>query len=387
MAPSTLSTRRRLAPPAAAPAAAPTLTGYRPGTSVLFTAPGQTLLTQGHRDLITAPLPDLPDRVATALADAPAGSLATGAITFDGATSHLIVPEHVTWSGPFPSVRTRRSPAAWTITPVPTAEHYLTSVQRALDLITGGSLDKVVLARALDLHADQPIDVRDLLARLTGRGRHVFAVPLPDQRTLLGASPELLISRHGRQITTMPLAGSAARSTDPLTDRQRAQQLQRSVKDRHEHRLVIDAIADALQPYCTYLHVPYEPTLLPTPTMWHLATTITGRLRDEVPSLTLAAALHPTPAICGTPTAAARTALTDLELLDRGFYGGLVGWTDATGDGEWALTIRCAETRGRTLRLWAGAGIVTGSDPEHELAETSAKFRTLLQGLGVTAFV
>nr|BFE82385.1 hypothetical protein GCM10020093_049860 [Planobispora longispora] len=211
-----------------------------------------------------------------------------------------------------------------------------------------------------------------------------FAAPLPGGRTLIGASPELLVSRRGRTVISNPLAGSAARSADPAEDRRRAAALAASAKDLHEHRLVVEAVADALAPYCADLDVPNGPELTSTETMWHLSTRVTGVLRDpDTPVLALAAALHPTPAVCGTPRLRARRAIEELEPFDRGFYTGLVGWTDAAGDGEWAVTIRCAEAAGRMLRLYAGAGIVPGSDPDKELAETSAKFRTMLRALGV----
>jgi len=136
--------------------------------------------------------------------------------------------------------------------------------------------------------------------------------------------------------------------------------------------------------FCTDLHVPAGPEVIGTPTMWHLSTRVTGRLTDPaVSALELAEALHPTPAVCGVPEAAARTAIAELEPVDRGYFTGLVGWTDPAGDGEWVITIRSAEVSDRTVRLFAGAGIVEGSRPEAELAETGAKFRTLLRALGV----
>ncbi|NUP81508.1 MAG: isochorismate synthase, partial [Nonomuraea sp.] len=176
-----------------------------------------------------------------------------------------------------------------------------------------------------------------------------------------------------------------ARSADPAEDRRRAAALAASAKDLREHRLVVADVADALAPYCAGLRVPATPELTSTEAMWHLSTRITGTLRDpDVRALTLAAALHPTPAVCGTPEPGARRVIEALEPFDRGFYAGLAGWTDAAGDGEWAVAIRCAEVAEHTLRLYAGAGIVTGSDPDAELAETSAKFRTMLRALGVS---
>ncbi len=143
-------------------------------------------------------------------------------------------------------------------------------------------------------------------------------------------------------------------------------------------------MAEALRPYCRTLSAPTRPRLVSTPTMWHLGTTITGELADpDVTALHLAAALHPTPAICGTPTDSARRLVTELERFDRGYYAGAVGWTNADGDGEWAVSIRCAEVAEHSLRLYAGGGIVPESDPEAELEETSAKFATLLRAMGL----
>ncbi|WP_131769163.1 isochorismate synthase, partial [Candidatus Protofrankia californiensis] len=203
-------------------------------------------------------------------------------------------------------------------------------------------------------------------------------------RTLLGASPEMLVSRSGRLVVTNPLAGSAARSPDPAEDHRRAQNLLTSAKDVREHAVVVNAVVSTLRPYCLDLDVPARPSLIRTATMWHLSTRISGWLADpQVSSLTLATALHPTPAVCGWPAAAARRAIAEIEPFDRGHYTGLVGWCDASGDGEWAVAIRCAEADENSLTLFAGAGIVPGSQPSDELAETSAKFRTLLTAMGV----
>jgi isochorismate synthase len=125
-----------------------------------------------------------------------------------------------------------------------------------------------------------------------------------------------------------------------------------------------------------------EPHTVATSKVWHLATNIAGRLREPIDALSLAALLHPTPAVCGTPREAARTAIKELEQIERALYAGAVGWVDARGDGEWAVALRCAEMQGRIALLFAGAGIVADSDPEAELAETDAKFRSMLEALG-----
>ncbi|GAA3441680.1 isochorismate synthase [Planomonospora venezuelensis] len=370
--------------------AADPLAGYTPGESVLFSSSGGTLLTRGVRDVVGGDLATLAGRVAAALGAAagPVGAaraagagVAAGAVGFDG-TAHLVVPAAATWSDPLgQGPETPRG--GWRVRPVPAPQDYAKAVRLALERMDAGLLEKVVLARTLELTSDRPIDLLDLIRPLVGRDRS-FAAPLPGGRTLIGASPELLVSRRGRSVVSNPLAGSAARSTDPAEDRRRATALTSSAKDLYEHRLVVESVADALAPYCAELDVPAAPELTATGTMWHLSTHVTGVLRDPDTSvLTLAAALHPTPAVCGTPRAEARRVIGELEPFDRGFYTGMVGWADAAGDGEWAVTIRCAEVAERVLRLYAGAGIVTGSDPERELAETTAKFRTMLHALGV----
>lgn len=254
-----------------------------------------------------------------------------------------------------------------------------------------GEFDKVVLARTLQLDTEGPLDLPAMLQRLARRDPHgySFAVPSGPGRTLLGASPELLVSRHGDRLTANPLAGSTPRSADLAEDVRRAAALLESAKDLHEHAVVVDAVHKALAPFCTDLDVPERPTLVRTATMWHLSTTVTGELADPAASaLDLACALHPTPAVCGTPTGHARDVIGELEPFDRGHYTGMVGWSDARGDGEWVVTIRCAEAEetadgtGR-LRLFAGAGVVADSSPEAERAETGAKFRTFLDAVGV----
>ncbi|MBV8195610.1 MAG: chorismate-binding protein, partial [Candidatus Dormibacteraeota bacterium] len=145
-----------------------------------------------------------------------------------------------------------------------------------------------------------------------------------------------------------------------------------------------DAVADTLAPFCSELEVDRQPSLHATATLWHLRTSIRGRLRDDSPdALTLAAALHPTPAVCGMPPDAALSLIRELEPFDRRFYAGIVGWVDARGDGEWVIALRCAEIMGRTARLYAGAGIVSGSDPAAEDREADVKFGAMLRALGV----
>lgn len=313
--------------------------------------------------------------------------------------AHVVLPRQVSIiSGPhdagLPKERARRCPQAArssrrpVITAVPSAAVYCRNVEQALAQIQGQAFEKVVLARSLKVEAG--IDLPALLHRLarSNPAGYTFALELAgvagDRRSLVGASPELLLAKRGRQIISNPLAGSIARSDDPLEDARRAQRLRLSAKDRHEHALVVNAVAAALKPFCISMNVPPEPSLLSTQTMWHLSTEVKGELGPGAPtSLELALALHPTPAVCGYPSPAAYDFIRRVEGFDRGLFSGLVGWSNASGDGEWAVTIRCAEIGATASTIYAGAGIVAGSQPEMELAETSAKMRTMLRAMNL----
>ncbi|MEV6345858.1 isochorismate synthase [Actinoplanes sp. NPDC051851] len=370
--------------------------GYRPGESSLFASPRGTMLAEGA--YFAVPPSGRPDgqadlarrvRAALGVADAAGHPVRTvvGAVPFAaGADACLIVPRRLHRGGAPAAAAYRVLPSGIrALRPVPEPERYREAVARAVRQIRAGAYTKTVLARSLRVEApgfDPAPSVRALAAR--DPGGYTFAVDLGAGRTLFGASPELLVSRHGRTVTANPLAGSAARSADPAEDHLRAAALLASVKDRHEHAMVADQVAAVLDRYCTSLTVPPTPSVTGTATMWHLSTLITGELADDaVTALELATALHPTPAVCGTPTGAARAAIAELEAFDRGFYTGMVGWVDADGDGEWAVTIRCATADPDGLDLFAGAGVVADSDPSAELAETTAKLRTLLAALGL----
>jgi isochorismate synthase len=270
------------------------------------------------------------------------------------------------------------------VTAVPPRESYASAVDAALDRLRDGGLDKVVLARTMEVDAGRALDPRRLVHRLRAVDPDcfAFAAPTGTGSILVGASPELLVSRHGSEVRANPLAGSAPRAGDPDEDRANAEALGSSAKDRQEHAIVVEAVFAALHPLCTELHHDADPVLLPTANVWHLSTRFRGRLREPAPSaLELAAALHPTPAVAGTPTPSALEVIAALEPFDRGCYAGPVGWVDADGDGEWALALRCAELAGERATLFAGAGIVPDSDPALELDETERKFRAFLDSL------
>lgn len=276
---------------------------------------------------------------------------------------------------------------------IPSSAVHVERVRALVDALRAGAAQKVVLARSLQLHADGPIPPLSLLDALVRADRlgNGFAVDLSaaggdySGRYLVGSSPELLVRRHGTTVTCHPFAGTAARSEDPRMDAEIAARLQASTKDQAEHRFVVEEIRAALEPLCAELDIPQLPQLSSTPQLWHLSTPITGVLRDEATTaLEVALALHPTAAVAGVPRAAAMEAIARIE-GKRGFYAGTVGWTDGAGNGEWMVAIRGLELAagGLSAVATAGGGIVEASDPDAELAETTAKFRTILSALGL----
>lgn len=273
----------------------------------------------------------------------------------------------------------------------PEPEEHLRRVDAAIATIQSSKLDKVVLARAVDIEFAAPVDPRFVAARLIdlSANRDGFIADLSPAghsgAMLVGSSPEVLVKKQGSTVTAFPLAGSAPRQADRARDHIAGQDLLHSVKDLHEHAFVVDHLRRVLTPLCDTLHAPTTPELISTNEMWHLGTPIAGTLKDpKLTALELALLVHPTPAICGTPTEAAQ-ALIETAETDRGFYAGAVGWCDSSGDGEYMVAIRCAEVAGDGLsaRAWAGGGIVESSNPQEELAETSAKLRTILKALGL----
>lgn len=360
---------------------------FDPESGFFFGTATRSLLSGGAAIVLPGRGPLAPARAEAVLSALGPDQILVGALPFDNrSAAQLIVPEWHRW-GPAldgePDTASPR-PAQYTLEPSP--QHYLDAVSHALHRIEHTELSKVVLARSISVELPEPADPVRILRRLRHRhsGGFVFACPVPGGNTLVGGSPELLVSRNGDTVSAHPLAGSRPRSHDPETDRQRRSELLASTKDRFEHALVVDHIARTLEPYCSSLTAPSTPEIVSTPHMLHLGTRITGTLRDPLPSvLALAGALHPTPAVCGTPTDSARDAITALEGFSRGFYAGTVGWCDAAGDGQWAVTIRCAEVGADRARLFAGAGIVSDSKPQSELDETEAKMSTMLTALGL----
>ncbi len=257
--------------------------------------------------------------------------------------------------------------------------HYEDAVARAVQRIRGGELEKVVLAREVEVHAPVDHDPAAILGVLREAfpSCYVFAVGRGDA-TFIAASPELLVRREGQRASTVALAGSARRSADPAVDDHLGEQLLHSEKELEENAIVARRIARALRPHSVWVVSAPEPVLVRVANIQHLAVPIRAQLAAPVGAIELTGVLHPTPAVGGEPGAVAQRLIPALEGLDRGWYAGAVGWTDAVGDGEFCVALRCALLRGRLARCYAGCGIVRDSDPAAELAETEVKLQALL---------
>lgn len=357
-------------------------------TNFALTGPAGTLVAEGVRNGYD----DIAD-AAKALRDGEE-TLVVGALPFDiRRPAALLAPVSVRHN--LPATPVAPLPAVRVAETLPAPQVHRSRIEAALRLLRDpeNPLQKVVLARALRLVADGPLDPVTILGRLVAADPEATAYladltpagPAFAGRVLVGASPELLVGRRGKQVTCQPFAGSAARSSDPDEDAASGAALAASGKNRHEHQLVVDTMRVALRPLCSSLEIAAEPQLSSTAALWHLSTPIRGTLRETTTTaIDLALALHPTPAVGGVPTPAAVDAIADLE-GDRGFYAGAVGWCDAAGDGRWVVAIRgtVLSADRRSAVAQAGGGIVAESDADEEVAETTAKFRTVLTALGV----
>jgi salicylate biosynthesis isochorismate synthase/menaquinone-specific isochorismate synthase len=257
--------------------------------------------------------------------------------------------------------------------------HYVGAVARAVERIRGGELEKVVLAREVRVHAPRSVDAAPVLGGLRDAFPACYCyLVATSELAFVGASPELLVRREGARAQTVALAGTARRSADPSVDDHLGELLLRSPKEREEQAIVARRIERMLRPVSVWVAAADEPMLVKVHNVQHLATPIRAQLTEPVGILELAALLHPTPAVGGEPAARAREAIPELEGLDRGWYAGAVGWTDLSEDGELCVALRCALIRDRVAHLYAGDGIVRGSVPEDELAETEVKLEALL---------
>jgi menaquinone-specific isochorismate synthase len=239
-------------------------------------------------------------------------------------------------------------------------------------------LRKVVLARDVFASAGRPIDVRVLLGRLAARypGCYTFSCD-----GMVGATPELLIRKDGWEVSSLVLAGTSRRGATAAEDSELALALLGSAKENEEHEYAARSLRDSLSPLCAAMHVTPRPELIRLANVQHLGTRVRGTLSADRSALSLLGAVHPTAAVGGTPTDAAVETIRELESMDRERYAGPVGWIDADGNGEWGIALRCAQLSGNRARLFAGGGIVAGSDPAAELAETEAKFRPMRTAL------
>jgi isochorismate synthase len=257
--------------------------------------------------------------------------------------------------------------------------HYEHAVERAVERIRAGGLEKVVLAREVRVHAGRDHDPGAVLGAL----REVFpacfcwCVGTPEL-AFVGASPELLVRRDGARAQSVALAGTTRRSADPAVDDHLGEQLARNPKEREEQAIVARRIERTLEPVSVWVTVAEQPVLVKVHNVQHLATPIRAQLADPVPAVELAGLLMPTPAVGGEPRAAALPLIPALEGLDRGWYAGAVGWTDLAEDGEFCVALRCALLRGAVAHLYAGCGIVRDSVPADELAESEVKLQALL---------
>lgn len=327
--------------------------------------------------------------------------LAMGAIPFiPGSSCELIIPRVVVGKGPAgerwltvidgdwdeavasvccASKPPRPAGGGFSVRPGVEIPTYLAAVAAARDAVRAGEITKAVIARDVIVQSDSPIDIRAVMRRLRASYGSSFRYSIDG---LVGASPELLVQRHGDIVRSHPLAGTVPRTGDPAADAKLAAELIASIKNQVEHRVVIDVVRDTLLPWCSYLDWQTEPTIMAVANVQHLATFMEGRLSQPAPSaLELARELSPTPALGGHPRDIALKLIATVEGMQRGRYGGAVGWVDSAGDGTWAVAIRCAEIKGSRARLFAGGGIVAESDPYAELAETQAKFQAMLSAL------
>ncbi|WP_084128031.1 isochorismate synthase MenF [Demequina sp. NBRC 110055] len=259
---------------------------------------------------------------------------------------------------------------------------WASAVTAAVDRIGAGELDKVVLARAVAATASAPLDTRAVLARLAEDYPSCWTFAVDG---LMGATPELLARVDHGLVTSRVLAGTIRPTGDETADLAHAAALARSSKDREEHEYAVRSVRDVLEAHCGSVNVPEEPSVLHLPNVMHLATDVTGVLSHNASALELIRELHPSAAVCGTPTLTAARVIDELEGLDRARYAGPVGWINAAGDGEWCIGLRSAEVSPSDptrLRLFAGCGIVAASEPDSEWAESEAKLEPMRRALG-----
>jgi menaquinone-specific isochorismate synthase len=389
--------------------------------TVLFDRPGLTLVGWGTAELVRAE--DAVRTLAAIPSDDPlrrlgSGPVALGALPFAGALGgDLVIPRFtmgiarddtvtrrwVTAVGPAGTplpdtdevfdavlwqydtkVETTDEPTVIWVSTDMDSTGYARTVAHAVETMQSPDaiLRKVVLSRPVAVGLSAPLHLAAVLRRLRAAEPNctIFSMPVPDG-VFFGASPELLVARHGDRVTSFPLAGTVPRGDTARRDADAQRELAHSAKSREEHRLVVDAIAGQLAALCTDLQVPEAPSLVAFRSVAHLGTRLEGSLRSGTSVTEILGTLHPTPAVGGTPRTEALAYIDRAEAGTRGYWAGPVGWVDAAGNGEWMIGLRSAqlESNADTLSLRAGAGIVPGSDPAAEAAETNVKLRTVLE--------
>jgi menaquinone-specific isochorismate synthase len=262
-----------------------------------------------------------------------------------------------------------------------TEEQWKKRVAQAIEKIESGSVEKVVLARDLIASSHAPIDARPILRTLAENypSTWVFSVA-----GLIGATPELLLRLSRGMVTSRVLAGTIPKTGDDSKDLALAGSLARSSKDLEEHEFAVRSVADALEPFCSSTNVPDAPFVLHLANVMHLATDVTGALiesKKNIDVFSLLKNLHPSAAVCGTPRNKAFDVIEEIEGMNRGRYAGPVGWVDARGDGELGIALRSGQIDQKKIRIFAGCGIVAGSDPDIEVAESNAKFAAMRSAL------
>jgi salicylate biosynthesis isochorismate synthase/menaquinone-specific isochorismate synthase len=253
------------------------------------------------------------------------------------------------------------------------------AVEGATSRIATGEMSKVVLAREVIVEAAAAHDPAAIFGAMREQFPSCFCFCCgTPEAAFIGASPELLVRRSGAGVSTVALAGSTRRSSDPAVDDHLGEQLLRSDKDRREQRIVAERIVRALRPHAVWVEAAAEPEIVKVANIQHLATPVIAQLAEPHSAIELAGRLHPTPAVGGEPWPQAAAAIAELEGMDRGWYAAPVGWMDATEDGEFCVALRSALLRDREAHLFAGVGVVVASDPAAELAETEVKLQALL---------
>jgi len=252
-------------------------------------------------------------------------------------------------------------------------------VAAATARISASEMSKVVLAREVLVTAAAAHDPAAVFGAIREQFSSCFCFCCgTPEAAFIGASPELLVRRSGAGVSTVALAGSTRRSSDPAVDDHLAEQLLRSDKDRREQAIVAERIARTLRPHAVWVEAAAEPEIVKVANIQHLATPIVAQLAEPHSAIELAGLMHPTPAVGGEPDELAKATIAELERMDRGWYAGPVGWMDAAEDGEFCVALRSALLRDREAHLYAGVGVVAGSDPAAELAETEIKLDALL---------